>query len=95
MAGFLALGVALLVLPDLAAATRPALGPARLLGAIFAGGAIALALQLVRTTRKGYVYFGRTEWIARADDLLMYRVWCLIHLLAIAGCAVTSITFLR
>jgi len=63
---------------------------------IFALGiAVALAGQLVWTTTKGYVYCGHFAVIRRVDDRLMYRTYCLIHLLSVAGFAVFGFGLLR
>jgi hypothetical protein len=57
--------------------------------------AVALAGQLLWTTTKGYVYCGRFEIIRKVDDRLIYRSYCLIHLLSVAGFAMVAFELLR
>lgn len=49
-------------------------------GAILACGAIGMLAQTILTSRKGYVYCGRTSTVRKADDLVMYRIWLVIQL---------------
>lgn len=41
-----------------------------------------LVAQTIFTTRKGYVYCGRTETIARSEDPTLYGIWVAIQLVA-------------
>lgn len=59
----------------------------RLFAAILLFAAVALAWQMRKTSSTGFIYSGRTEWIYKADEPRLYRLWFLVHLLFVATTA--------
>lgn len=57
--------------------------------------ALALAGQLIWTMTKGYVYCGHFLVVRKADDELIYKTYCLLHLLSIVSLALLALAFLR
>ena len=93
MAAVLALAIWLALQPQAQSHVRPHGSWFPVIWAIVA--AVVLAGQLVRTTTKGYVYCGQCEVVTKVDDRLMYRTYCLLHLLMITDLAVLALQFPR
>jgi hypothetical protein len=56
--------------------------------------AVAIAVQLIWTATKGYVYCGHFEVVRKVDDRLIYRTYCLIHFVIVAVFALLAFEFL-
>jgi hypothetical protein len=91
--------IALLAHPEMLVEGGPSIhsltGEPRLFALILAAGAAALGWQLYRTSHKGYVYCGRTEYVNRSESTLLYHTWIVIHCLFIAVLSAFAVILYR
>lgn len=57
--------------------------------------ALAIGLQLIYTTRRGYVYWHHTQTVMKASHSVLYRLWCVVQGLLVAMSALAAALFLR
>jgi hypothetical protein len=95
LTAWLAFSVYLLTRPAFASELQSARPRPKIAGLILLLGAIGIGTQLVFTSRKGYVYCGRTETISKKDNAVWYRRWFVIHVLFVGSMLAWSITLLR
>src|SRR5579872_7167283 len=90
---FCAAGIVGLLAPEIRHAFD-ALAHRKVLGLLWIAGALFIGLQLVWTTRKGYVYWHHTQTVAKTSHPRLYRMWCVVQLLLVVMATLIGILFL-